>query len=206
MVVCESSAARMDGPCISMAWTCWSRAVALVSSAASLVVVWATSLSAFSRAARTSSPRPACWSTNGPAGCWPLGLVGGAAAPGIPVSCLFSWGVESSPYSCLPPCSALALSGENGCNVSCGCALPCWSRESGQVLEDYPWCGWGGGPLSYPGRGRCWWCPSRWGWRPSWRLCCSAVQVLDRSVGVSEVLLVVHQSSSEVVNCCGKPP
>ena len=39
LVVCESRAARMDGPYACMAWTCWSRAMALAFSAANLVVV-----------------------------------------------------------------------------------------------------------------------------------------------------------------------
>ena len=46
----ESSAARTDGPWACMAWTCWSKAEALASSAASRVVVCATRRSACSRA------------------------------------------------------------------------------------------------------------------------------------------------------------
>ena len=78
-----------------MAWTCWSRAVALASSAASLVVVWATNLSALSRAVQTLvSTRPVWRLMKGPARFWPLGLVGGgsmplnppAAPPGVPLS------------------------------------------------------------------------------------------------------------------------
>ena len=56
-----------------------SSAVALASSAARRVVVWVTSLSAFSSAALTSSAL--CRSTKGPVGFCPRGFVGGPAAP-----------------------------------------------------------------------------------------------------------------------------
>ena len=91
--------------------------VALASSAASLVVVWATNLSAFSRAARMSvSTRPVWRLMKGPAGFWPLGLIGGgsvplnppAAPPAVRVGVVGRWSPRRTHYSrldLLPPLS-----------------------------------------------------------------------------------------------------